>query len=61
MNAIKGMEKKEEKEEGGRELWYVDMNAISPATAKGIARMFEGTGWGFLDGGVGWFSFLFFF
>ena len=58
VNALKGMEKKEEVV--GRELWYVDLNAISPATAKGIARMFEGTGCAYLDGGVGWFFFLFF-
>ena len=59
--------KEGEKEEGGREmvgkegrereLWYVDLNAVSPGTARGIAGIFEGTGVKFVDGGVGGFSF----
>ncbi len=43
-------------EDGGRGLWYVDLNAVSPATAKDIAGMFEGTRVRFVDGGVCVFS-----
>ena len=50
------------KEEGGqreevgrereREVWYVDLNAVSPGTARGVGRLWEGMGVRFLDGGV---------
>ncbi len=53
MEAFKGMEKEMEGREG-RELWYVDLNAVSPATARGIEGMWEGRGKGVrvVDGGV---------
>ena len=54
----RGREKEMVGKEGReRELWYVDLNAVSPGTARGIAGMFEGTGVKFVDGGVGGFSF----
>jgi 3-hydroxyisobutyrate dehydrogenase-like beta-hydroxyacid dehydrogenase len=35
-----------------KEIWYLDLNAISPATARGIGGLFNGLNVKFVDGGI---------
>lgn len=46
--------KEETEKEGRRELWYLDLNAISPTTTRSIADLFSNLGnrVKFIDGGI---------
>jgi 3-hydroxyisobutyrate dehydrogenase-like beta-hydroxyacid dehydrogenase len=35
-----------------KEIWYLDLNAVSPATARGIGELFAGLNVTFVDGGI---------